>query len=190
MTQLNTQRLVLREWRDDDFPVFHQLNADLKVMEFFPAVLSEAESLALFKEVRARFQQNTFGLWACELKANHEVIGFVGLNIPTDDLPFNPCVEIGWRLLPHDQKQGLAQEAAQAVLACGFNDFNLPEIVAFTTLSNLPSQALMQRLGMEKAPEYFHHPRLAGNHPLAEHVLYRLPKQVWLQNVHKDTALV
>ena len=81
-----------------------------------------------------------------------------------------------WRLARHAWHQGLATEAAQAALAVGFGPLQLAEIVAFTTTSNLPSQALMQRLGMERDQAGdFEHPALPEGHPLRTHVLYRLP---------------
>lgn len=177
---LSTDRLILREWRDSDLPSLYQMVSDPDVMEFFPSVLSEIEAQDFLKTIQDKMHQYSWGMWACELKSTQEVIGFVGLNIPQDDFDFNPCVEIGWRLRKEFWHQGLAQEAAREALKFGFTELNLYKIVAFTTVTNIPSQALMQRLNMIKNEKHFNHPRLAEDHPLAEHVLYELTKNSWL----------
>lgn len=177
---LSTDRLIMREWRDSDLPSLYQMVSDPDVMEFFPSVLSETEAQDFLKAIQERMDQNGWGMWACELKSTKEVVGFVGLNIPKDDFYFNPCVEIGWRLRKEFWHQGLAQEAAREALKFGFTELNLDKIVAFTTVTNLPSQTLMARLNMVKNPQHFNHPRLAEDHPLAEHVLYELSKNSWL----------
>ena len=177
---LSTDRLILREWRDSDLPSLYQMVSDPDVMEFFPSVLSEIEAQDFLKTIQDKMHQYGWGMWACELKSTQEVIGFVGLNIPQDDFDFNPCVEIGWRLRKEFWHQGLAQEAARKALKFGFTELNLDKIVAFTTVTNIPSQTLMQRLNMIKHEKHFNHPRLAEDHPLAEHVLYELTKNSWL----------
>lgn len=177
---LSTERLILREWRDSDLPSLYQMVSDPDVMKFFPSVLSETEAQNFLRIIQDKMNQYGWGLWACELKSTQEVIGFVGLNIPQDDFDFNPCVEIGWRLRQEFWHQGLAQEAAKEALKFGFTELNLDKIVAFTTVTNLPSQTLMQRLNMVKNEKHFNHPRLAKDHPLAEHVLYELTKDSWL----------
>lgn len=179
---LSTERLILREWKDSDLPSLYQMVSDPDVMEFFPSILSEAEAHDFLKAIQDKMNQNGWGMWACELKATQEIIGFVGLNIPKDDFYFNPCVEIGWRLRKEFWHQGLAQEAAREALKFGFTELNLDKIVAFTTVTNLPSQALMKRLNMAKNAQHFNHPRLTEDHPLAEHVLYELTKNSWLVN--------
>lgn len=177
---LSTDRLILREWRDSDLSSLYKMVSDPDVMEFFPSILSEIEAQDFLKAIQEKMNQHGWGMWACELKDTQEVIGFVGLNIPKDDFYFNPCVEIGWRLRKEFWHQGLAQEAAKEALKFGFTALNLEKIVAFTTVTNLPSQTLMQRLNMVKNPQNFNHPRLATDHPLAEHVLYELTRDSWL----------
>ncbi len=116
-------------------------------------------------------------------------MGFVGLAHVSFTAAFTPCVEIGWRLLPDFWGRGLAHEAACSVLQYGFSVLKLPEIVAFTTVSNLPSQRLMQRLGMIHNPkENFDHPLLSPGHPLRRHVLYRLRSDQFTGNGRSLTS--
>ena len=119
-------------------------------------------------------------LWAVEDKATGNLAGLTGLARVAFDAPFTPCVEIGWRFLPEYWGTGYALEAARSVMGCAFKVLELPEVVAFTTESNLPSQGLMRRLGMLHNPaEDFDHPALPPDHPLHRHVLYRMLKDFW-----------
>lgn len=176
--KLETPRLQLRKWRESDkAPFFYHVNSDVDVMRYFPSVLTQAESDKLVEMIKDKFiQQNGWGLWAVELKETEEFIGFVGLNIPQAVLPFNPCVEIGWRIAKTHWRKGYTYEAAIAVLKFAFEQLSLNEVVAFTAISNIPSQGVMKKLGMTET-ECFLHPALDKGHPLAEHVLYKLSKQ-------------
>lgn len=172
---METDRLILRRWQPADLQPFADLNADPRVMEFFPAVMTPDETAAMIKLIEERIDQHGFGFWATELKATGELIGFVGLNVPGYPLPFSPCVEIGWRLATPFWGKGLAQEAARASLRFGFENMKLKEIVSFTTSKNSRSRLVMERIGMTYDPQgNFDHPRLAEGHPLRKHVLYRL----------------
>lgn len=179
MSELDTHRLKLRQWQQKDFASFAAMNADPQVMAHFPAPLDRAASDALAIRCQGLIEQRGWGFWAAEIKATGQFIGFVGLHTPIPELPFSPCVEIGWRLARPFWQQGYASEAARAVLCFGFNDLALDEIVAFTSVGNLRSQAVMERLGMHRAAENFQHPALPVAHPLREHCLYRLARSTW-----------
>jgi len=175
---LETQRLLLRRWRDSDCQPFAALNSDPRVMQFFPAALSRAESDQLVDRIEAHFERYGFGLFAAELRLERAFVGFVGLAVPNFDAPFTPCVEIGWRLAAEYWNQGLATEGAKAVLEYGFNSLHLDEIVALTVPANVASRRVMEKIGMTRAPaDDFDHPRLPEGHPLRRHVLYRIRRR-------------
>ena len=177
---LTTARLRLRQWREEDLAPFAALNADPQVMEFFPKVLTRAESDAVAGRIRDHFVRHGFGLWAVEVRGAADFVGFVGLAVPSFDAHFTPCVEIGWRLAREHWGHGYATEAATAALAFGFVDRALEEIVAFTVPANIPSRRVMGRLGMRRLPaDDFEHPAIADGHPLRSHVLYRLRRTDW-----------
>lgn len=176
---MDTARLRLRQWRDDDFPAFAELNADPEVMRYLPAPLSEEASDHMARHCRDLIATRGWGLWAVEVRASKEFIGFVGLHEPGHDLPFSPCVEIGWRLARHYWGNGYATEAAQRALSYAFERLALDEVVSFTTVSNLPSRAVMERLGFENTHNNFAHPAVALDDPLSEHVLYTLSDSRW-----------
>ena len=177
---LTTARLRLRQWREDDLAPFAALNADPQVMEFFPKVLTRAESDAVAGRIRDHFARHGFGLWAGEAPGAADFVGFVGLAVPSFEAHFTPCVEIGWRLAREHWGHGYATEAATAALAFGFGDRALEEIVAFTVPANISSRRVMGRLGMRRLPsDDFEHPAIADGHPLRSHVLYRLRRSDW-----------
>ncbi|MBF7730962.1 GNAT family N-acetyltransferase [Pseudomonas sp. N040] len=181
LVELHTARLLLRNWRADDLEAFAALNADAQVMRYFPDRLERAQSDALAARIQAHIARFGFGPWVLELRGQPGLLGILGLQQVLFDSAFTPAVEIGWRLLPAYWRQGLASEAARAALEFAFVRLNLPQVLAFTVPANLPSQALMQRLGMQRDPgEDFLHPLLPRDHPLRPHVLYRLSRNQWL----------
>src|SRR5262245_19097313 len=130
MQTIRTKRLLLRDWQESDLAPFAALNADPRVMEFFPAKLSWEESLELARKIRAHAAERGFGLWAVEVPGVANFIGFVGLAVPTFQAAFTPCVEVGWRLAFEFWGQGFAKEAASLALEYGFLTLNLNEIVS------------------------------------------------------------
>jgi RimJ/RimL family protein N-acetyltransferase len=174
LIEFETERLRLRQWIESDRKIFARLNSDPRVMEFFPSILDRATSEAGIDRAQAKIADRGWGFWAVESKQDNQFIGFVGLEIPRADLPFSPCVEIGWRLAFEYWGKGYATEAAKAALKVGFDRLNLPEIVSFTAINNHRSSAVMERLGMIREAETFEHPSLPVGHPLREHYLYRL----------------
>ena len=164
--ELETNRLLLRQWHASDFPVFAQMNANEEVMQFFPAKLSAHESDAMAQRCHDLIQQRGWGFWAAQEKSSGAFIGFIGLHVPIADLPFSPCVEIGWRLSRTSWGKGLATEGASAALGFAFNELSLPEVVAFTALNNERSERVMKRLGMQRDERTFRHPSLPKGHPL------------------------
>jgi RimJ/RimL family protein N-acetyltransferase len=174
MTELRTPRLVLREWREADLEPFAAMNADPRVMEFFPAPLTRAESDRLVRErIVPHFARRGYGLWAVEVPGVTAFAGFVGLLEQTFPAWFTPCVEVGWRLDARHWGRGYATEGARAAVAYGFEVAGLDEIVSMTAMANVRSIAVMRRLGMAPAGE-FEHPNVPAGHPLRAHVLYRL----------------
>jgi RimJ/RimL family protein N-acetyltransferase len=171
---IDTPRLILRDWRPEDLPAFAAMNADPRVMEFFPKPLDRAESDARVAKIGDHFARHGFGLWAVEVRDVAGFIGFVGLSVPQFEAHFTPCVEVGWRLAFEHWGLGYATEAARAALDFGFQCLALEEIVSFTVPANRRSRAVMERIGMTRNPaDDFDHPTLPEGHPLRRHVLYR-----------------
>ncbi|NVK33573.1 MAG: GNAT family N-acetyltransferase [Rhodobacteraceae bacterium] len=176
---LETDRLILRPWRDEDLAPFAEMNADPMVMEYFPSTLTRTQSDDLVSRAQTKFLNDGFCFQPAEEKDTGSFIGFVGLSVPSfpSPVPFQPCVEIGWRLDKKFWGRGYASEAALCWLGFGFETLGLSEIVSFTAEQNRRSQRVMERIGMRRTvDDDFLHPALPDQHPLQRHVLYRLSR--------------
>lgn len=173
--ELRSPRTLLRQWKDTDLPAWAAMNADPRVREHFPGLLTPEEAQAEAGRIRAGLAQRGWGVWALELPGRLPFAGFVGLNLPGFEAPFMPALEIGWRLAPEAWGQGFASEAAAAALAFAFQVLELPQVVSYTVPANQASRRVMQRLGMQHdTTDDFDHPRFAPGHRLQRHVLYRI----------------
>ena len=177
---LNTSRLHLRQWRDEDLPIFAAMNADPKVMEFFPKPLDRAESDAVVARIRDHFARRGFGLWAVEVPGVAGFIGFVGLAVPTFQRTSRPASRSagGW-----PPSTGAAATPQRRLGPCSLRipPLALEEIVSFTVPANLRSRRVMERIGMTRSPaDDYDHPALPEGHPLRRHVLYRARRSLEL----------
>ncbi|MFC4224854.1 GNAT family N-acetyltransferase [Lysinibacter cavernae] len=169
---VRTNRLLLRNWQPSDSAPFIAMGQDSQVMQFFPSVLSQAESQAFIDRQQSHITERGWGFWAIE--HDGAFIGFTGLATVGFAAHFTPAVEIGWRLTPEAWGHGFATEAASAAIDIAFHSLGLDQVVSFTASQNTPSRAVMERLGMTNEPaDNFDHPRLPEGHPLRAHVLYR-----------------
>ncbi|MGR3973503.1 MAG: GNAT family N-acetyltransferase [Candidatus Rhabdochlamydia sp.] len=177
-TIIQTERLILRHWKEDDLLPFALLNADPRVRKHFPGVLTADESHQLAFRIQTNITKRGWGYWAVSLLTTQEFIGFIGLEEVDFTALFThskPTIEIGWRLAFHHWSKGYATEGAKAALMYGFQQLHLPEIVAFTTRCNERSQNVMEKIGMTHDEELdFDHPKLSSDHPLKRHVLYKI----------------
>ena len=153
MIYLETERLVLRDWREEDSVVFSRMNRDPKVMEYFLKPLTDTESRDFYERIRREIDTFGWGLFAAEVKISG----------------------IGWRLCENSWGRGYATEGARACLDYAFRQLQLPEIYSFTSLPNRRSERVMQKIGLQKIGE-FDHPLVPAGHPLLRHVLYRAEK--------------
>jgi RimJ/RimL family protein N-acetyltransferase len=176
--RLETERLLLRLWEDRDRAPLAQIQGSPRVRRFFPRPLTPQETSAEIDNAIARAAENGFHFRAAELKADGTLVGLIGVGVipevTREAIPGHPPVEIGWVLGEQHWGQGLAPEGAAAWLEYAWS-LGLPEIVAFTARLNLPSQRVMQKLGMRHDPTMdFNHPRIEQGHPLRPHVVYRI----------------
>jgi RimJ/RimL family protein N-acetyltransferase len=177
---LKSNRLVLREWRDEDLDAFARLCENPVVMEYLLPMKDRAAIEAMAKRIKDHLAQNGFGYLVVEVPGTSSFIGVVGLVRVTYTAHFTPAVEIGWRIDPTYWGQGYATEAAALALDDGFDRLKLQEIVALTVPTNSRSQRVMKRLGMTRSEaDDFDHPLVPEGHSLKRHVLYRLQAQDW-----------
>lgn len=177
---IRTARLLLREWRTEDREPFAAMNADPRVMEFFPSLLTPEQSDHLMRRIEDHFHRHGFAPWAVERHTDGRFLGYVGLAVPEFTAHFTPAVEIGWRLSAESWGQGYASEGAAAVADYAFRTVGLEELVSFTVPDNVRSRRVMEKLGMTHNPaDDFDHPKLPEGHAMRRHVLYRLARADW-----------
>ena len=164
--------IVLRQWKDSDLEPYAAMNADPEVMRCFPARMTKEEAAESMVRARKGIEDRGWGVWAVEVDG--VFAGATGLAVPRFALPFMPCIEVLWRFRREFWGRGVAFAAASQALTHGFSNLGLPEIVAFTTVTNLRSIRLMERLGFVRDLHGdFDHPAVPQGNPLRRHVLYR-----------------
>lgn len=180
--ELETERIILRQWKITDLPIFAEINSDNVAMEHFPNLLTREQSDELASRIMQEISSIGWGLWAAELKESKEFIGFVGLSTPQSIFAFSPCVEIGWRLHPKYWGYGYATEAGKRSLKYAFENINLDEVIAMTAVANLRSVAVMKRLNLKDTGENFMHPKIPIESTVSEHYLFKITKTSWNKN--------
>lgn len=172
---IQTERLVLRRWREADREPFARMGRDADVMRHFPSLLTREQSDAMIDDrLEPHFEEHGYGLWALERRTDGCFLGFAGLGRVGFHSPIEGEVEIGWRLARQAWGQGYAFEAASAAMAYGFNQLGLSWIYAMTVVGNDRSRHLMDKLGMVRAPELdFDHPRIPVGHLVRPQIVYR-----------------
>ncbi|RIN25554.1 GNAT family N-acetyltransferase [Staphylococcus succinus] len=171
---IETERLRLRDWQEEDLLLFQQMNANPQVRRYFPSLLSYRRSEHDMNKMNENIKAHGIGLFAVELKETNGWLGFIGLNYVSkeskysfEELPFN---EIGWRLIPEVWGNGFATEGAEAVLNYA-REKGVNEIYAFTPENNEPSRKVMEKIGMT-VYDYFDYPDLSKQHSLKKCVRY------------------
>ena len=182
--ELETERLRLRQWRDDDLAPLLEMTSDPEVMAHFPALHTPDDARMFLQRLRTWIDEHGHGFWAVEVKASGELAGFCGIKEVTFAAPFVPAFETGWRFARKHWGNGYATEAARVSVAFGFDELRLNEVVAFLLPANRRSAAVCERLGMRRDPSGdFDHPMFAegqraiGGELLRRHALYRLSRQ-------------
>ena len=179
---IETSRLILREWRDEDLPPFHAICADPEVMATLGPVMSFSETAALIERVRAQQFEHGHTFWALERKDDARLIGWCGV-VRGNVGPVAGKAEVGWRLASDCWGWGFASEAARASTDWLFANLADDAAWAITATGNLRSQAVMERLGMTHDPALdFDHPRIAEGDPLRRHVTYSISREAWGRN--------
>jgi RimJ/RimL family protein N-acetyltransferase len=184
MIVATTPRLILRNWEEKDRDLFHEINSDPVVMEFFPFLRTRAQSDELFDRIRGVITQTGLGFFALADRETDTAMGFCGLSRTTRQEPYvaDGSVEIGWRLARRYWGHGYITEAAEKLLEFGFDEKGLDEIVSFAVAGNTRSVAVMRRIGMLDTGRDFDMPGIDdARAELRRHVLYTIDRAAWRQ---------
>jgi RimJ/RimL family protein N-acetyltransferase len=177
---LDTPRLILRDWRDEDLDAFAAMSADPRVMEMLAPVMDRAQAAEVLTRIKGIAAEYGHTFWAVERKNDAQMIGWCGIIRGTVG-PIDGKAEIGWRLAADAWGAGYAREAALASLDWGFAHLPDDAIWAITSTGNARSWSLMERLGMVRHPDLdFDHPKLAVDSPLKRHITYSITRGAFL----------
>lgn len=172
---IETERLIIRPWRESDRAPYFALNADPDVRRFLGPPQNRAETDAALDRQAVAQAAHGHCFWALERRDDAALIGFCGL-LP-GKAPIDGKIEIGWRLGRAYWQQGYAREAAEACLAWGWANLPDPAIYAITVPANSASWGLMERLGMTRVADGdFDYPDLAEGDPLRRHITYAIAR--------------
>ena len=154
--QLETQRLILREFRQKDLYQLAPILANSKVMKFSPTgMLSVSQVQAKIDSFITSYKEFGFGKWAVIFKESNQLIGYCGIAVEQIDKVDER--EIGYRLDPEFWGRGLATEAALKTLQYGFEQFKFPYILGIVERKNVESVRVLKKLGMRYKRETVFH---------------------------------
>jgi RimJ/RimL family protein N-acetyltransferase len=163
--RLETERLVLREWRDDDLDGLLAMNADPEVMRFIGDghVHDRAEAGDMLASLRRGWDEHGFGRWAVERRSNGAFAGFCGVGFLKVFPELLDEPEIGWRLPQSLWGAGYATEAAIASRDDFFRTTRYDHVVSLSNPRNIASERIMEKLGMRRVDDV-RHPRFGAIH--------------------------
>jgi RimJ/RimL family protein N-acetyltransferase len=168
-----SERLGFRNWSTADIEIMSEINADPKVMEFFPSTQTREQTINFIERMQKQFAEKGFCYFAVDKLEDRQLIGFIGINTQTFESDFTPCNDIGWRLKSSEWNKGYATEGAKRCLAYAFGELGIEKIYSIAPKVNLKSERIMLNLGMKKI-KHFIFPLLKGDKRLEECVLYEI----------------
>ena len=148
--RLETERTVMRGWRDDDLDAYAAISADQGVMRYVGGVRSREETWRAIAVYAGHWVIRGYGLWAVQRRADGALLGRVGLWNPEGW----PGEEIGWKLGRAAWGQGYATEAARAAMTWAWDVLELPRLISVIDPRNERSIAVARRLGMTHVREW------------------------------------
>ena len=168
----------MRPFRESDLDAYTAVlqTAQVRAALHLPDDVGRERAWAGMAAWLGQWQLRGTGQWALDERATGAFVGRAGSHWP--EQADWPGIEIGWTLHPDHWGNGYATEAARAAVAFGFEQAGLKEILSFTSVGNLRSQRVMQRIGMVRDPAGdFEHPAVPSGHPIRPHVLYRIRRE-------------
>lgn len=148
MAEVETERLLLRRWKEDDLDAYARMCADPEVMRYLSGTMTHEQCQAQIARFERGWKERGFGLWAAEDKATGTFIGFVGL-LYSDDWPEGDYkTEVSWRLDRSFWGRGLATEGALASICYGFEELGLERIISITVPENVASRRDLEKAGL------------------------------------------
>lgn len=147
--EIETARLLLRQWKDEDLDAYAQICADPEVMRYMGTggPLTREQTEERVAKIRYHWEGRSFGMWAVEEKASGAFVGRIGL-LYHDDWLEDDKIEVAWLLDRSRWGRGLATEGALASLRYGFEGLGLERIISIALPKNAASRRVMEKAGL------------------------------------------
>ena len=123
-----SERLGFRNWLESDIEMMAKINADKKVMEFFPGIVSKDQTIEFIEKMQKQFTEQGFCYFAVDKLENNGFIGFIGLSEKNFEAEFTSCIDIGWKLSNTEWYNGFASGGAKRCLEYAINVMKLEKI--------------------------------------------------------------
>ena len=173
-----TDRLILRDWRDNDWAPFWEATNTPAVMRWLGGVCDDAKRQGAQDRLLSYERDHGHTFWVVERKDDGAILGFCGLKRCNQQGGPIGMMEVGWRLREDAWGRGYAKEAASASLDIAFDRFDAEEVVALTVDGNTASWGLMKRLGMARREDLdFANGDFDPANPVI--IVYSIDRQVW-----------
>lgn len=149
---IETERLILREYTQDDFDALFEIMSDAETMQHYPAPFDAERTKGWIDWNLDNYKKYGFGLWAVVLKETGRFIGDCGITIQNIDGELLP--EIGYHINKKYWRRGFAKEAARACRDWAFSNTKYDIIYSYMKYTNVGSYSTAIANGMKKVKEY------------------------------------
>ena len=180
MIYLATQRLILRDYCEDDFSEYYRLKSDPKTMYYLQDIqlFTKEEAYEDFCMVLEDMKKpdRKFYFMHIELKDSHEQVGSIGYTV-TSNTPIGKIVHAGYFIYPEFWRKGYTTEAFKRVLEFAFLDNDVYRVTTGCLAENTASERVMQKCGLIKEAEHIDYEWHDGK--MKTRLEYRLLKKEW-----------
>lgn len=174
-----TDRLILRDWREEDWPLFWEATNTPSVMRWLGGICDGAKRDAAQQRLLSYEREHGHTFWCVERRGDGAILGFCGLKRSNQAGGPLGMMEAGWRLREDAWGKGYAREAATASLDLAFDRFGADEVIAMTVQRNTASWGLMQRLGMRRREDLdFDNAEFDEEDPVI--IVYSVDRESWM----------
>ncbi len=153
---IETNRFILREFRETDLDDLFELDSDPEVHKYLGnnPVKSKEDIAKGIEFVRQQYKDSGIGRWIVEDKETGEALGWSGLKYETSDIDQSKYYDLGYRLKRKHWGKGIATETSEAAIEFGFDNLNLKMISAAAHKENGASNHVLQKLGFKQTNEF------------------------------------
>ena len=156
---IETERLILREFRESDLDGMFELDSDPEVHRYLgnKPVKTKEESQRIIASALKQYKERGIGRWAVIEKSSGEFMGWSGIRLNTEYNMngFTRYYDVGYRLIKRYWGKGFATESGKAAVNYAFNVLKLPELYATTEIGNQASHNALLKIGLHYVEDFY-----------------------------------